>query len=63
MQSNHSIFLKVNRFLTPEGKRLPGLSEQDTIGYRIEALRVYLEQQLSEQSFISAYKILQVNIL
>ena len=48
------------RFLTPEGKKLPGLSDHDTIGYRIEALRVYLEQQLSEQTFIKAYKLLQV---
>eukprot|EP00349_Pseudokeronopsis_sp_Brazil_P010675 CAMPEP_0202980692 /NCGR_PEP_ID=MMETSP1396-20130829/86569_1 /ASSEMBLY_ACC=CAM_ASM_000872 /TAXON_ID= /ORGANISM="Pseudokeronopsis sp., Strain Brazil" /LENGTH=48 /DNA_ID= /DNA_START= /DNA_END= /DNA_ORIENTATION= len=26
------------------------------MGYRIEALRVYLEQQLGDQSFIAAYK-------
>jgi hypothetical protein len=54
------VVLYRNRFLTPEGKKLPGLSDHDTIGYRIEALRVYLEQQLTESAFISAYKILQV---
>lgn len=46
--------------MTPEGQRLPGLSEHDTIGYRIEALRVYLEQQLGADEFISVYKMLQV---
>lgn len=39
---------------------MPGLSEHDTIGYRIEALRVYLEQQLTEQTFLNAYKTLEV---
>ncbi len=46
-------------FLTPEGGRLPGLSEHDSIGYRIEALRVYLEQQLGADAFFGAYKMLQ----
>ena len=55
--SNHYI---TNSFLTPEGKRLPGLSDKDTIGYRIEALRLYLEQQLGEDIFINIYKALQV---
>ena len=49
--------------MTPEGKKLPGLSDKDTIGYRIEALRLYLEQQLGEDVFISIYKTLQVNIV
>ena len=46
-------------FLTPDGQKLPGLSEHDSIGYRIEALRVYLEQQLGSDTFIDAYKMLQ----
>jgi len=48
------------RFLTPEGKalRLPGVSDQDTVGYRIEALRVYLEQQLTVDKFLQAYNFL-----
>jgi len=47
-------------FLTPEGKRLPGLSDKDTIGYRIETLRLYLEQELGADSFINVYRTLQV---
>lgn len=46
-------------FLTPEGKRLPGLSDKDTIGYRIETLRLYLEQELGAENFISVYRTLQ----
>jgi len=46
-------------FLTPEGHRIPGLSEHDSIGYRIEALRVYLENQLGSDPFINSYKMLQ----
>jgi hypothetical protein len=60
--SNIFRFIKI-RFLTPEGRGLPGVSEHDTIGYRIEALRVYLEQQLNEQIFINSYKLLQVNFI
>lgn len=47
-------------FLTPEGKRLPGLSDKDTIGYRIETLRFYLEQELGADNFINVYRALQV---
>ena len=46
--------------MTPDGKRIPGLTEKDSIGYRIEALKVYLEQQLSDKIFLAAYKQLQV---
>jgi len=33
------------KFLRPDGKELvlPGVSEKDSIAYRIEALKVYLE--------------------
>jgi hypothetical protein len=58
MQSTYSSFNL--SFLTPEGKRLPGLSDKDTIGYRIEALRLYLEQELGADSFINVYRTLQV---
>jgi NIMA (never in mitosis gene a)-related kinase len=47
------------RFLTIEGKEIPGCGEKDTISYRIEALRVYLEKQLGEEPFYEAYRILQ----
>ena len=36
-------------------KNLPGVQASDSMGYRIEALRVYLEGQLGEEAFISAY--------
>jgi len=50
-------------FLTPEGRelRLPGVSDRDSMCYRIEALRVYLEKQLGEDRFIEAYKYLVDN--
>jgi hypothetical protein len=32
------------------------VSSKDSIHYRIEALRVYLEEQLGDTSFIAAYK-------
>ena len=35
---------------------LPGVTATDSMGYRIEALRVYLEQQLGDIPFIAAYK-------
>ena len=37
-------------------KNLPGVQSSDSMGYRIEALRVYLETQLGEQPFIAAYQ-------
>lgn len=37
---------------------LPGVDNKDSIGFRIEALRVYLEQQLGDDIFIKAYKYL-----
>ena len=37
-------------------KNLPGVQASDSMGYRIEALRVYLETQLGEQPFVAAYK-------
>lgn len=60
-ESTPSMYLKAKcSFLTPEGKRLPGLSDKDTIGYRIETLRFYLEQELGADNFITVYKTLQV---
>ena len=35
---------------------LPGVTATDSQSYRIEALRVYLEENLGETSFIAAYK-------
>lgn len=37
-------------------KNLPGVEASDSMGYRIEALRVYLETQLGDTVFISAYQ-------
>jgi NIMA (never in mitosis gene a)-related kinase len=37
-------------------KNLPGVQASDSMGYRIEALRVYLETQLGDQIFIGAYQ-------
>eukprot|EP00826_Nyctotherus_ovalis_P017615 TRINITY_DN15196_c0_g1_i4.p1 TRINITY_DN15196_c0_g1~~TRINITY_DN15196_c0_g1_i4.p1 ORF type:complete len:397 (-),score=113.93 TRINITY_DN15196_c0_g1_i4:148-1338(-) len=48
------------KFLTPDGQRIPHTSDKDTIGYRIESLRLYLEKQLSEMVFMKIYKYLQV---
>jgi len=48
------------KFLTPDGQRIPHTSDKDTIGYRIESLRLYLEKQLSEVVFMKIYKYLQV---
>lgn len=36
-------------------KNLPGVQASDSMGYRIEALRVYLENQLTDRVFIAAY--------
>ena len=37
-------------------QNLPGVTATDSQTYRIEALRVYLEDNLGETSFIAAYK-------
>ena len=37
-------------------KNLPGVQASDSMGYRIEALRVYLETQLGDQQFQAVYK-------
>jgi NIMA (never in mitosis gene a)-related kinase len=46
------------KFLTVEGKEIPGCSEKDSISYRIEALRVYLENNLTPDVFYACYKYL-----
>ena len=42
-------------------QNLPGVTATDSMGYRIEALRVYLERQLGDVPFIAAYKHLIVS--
>lgn len=37
-------------------KNLPGVEASDSMAYRIEALRLYLETQLGDNIFISAYQ-------
>jgi len=44
------------RALPPFLQNLPGVTATDSMGYRIEALRVYLERQLGDVPFIAAYK-------
>jgi NIMA (never in mitosis gene a)-related kinase len=48
------------KFLHPEGHALvlPGISDRDSLGLKLEALRVYLERQLGEDRFYSAYKLI-----
>lgn len=43
-----------------EGNAIPGVSEKDSMSYRIESLRFYLENQLGEEIFIKTYQYLQV---
>jgi hypothetical protein len=40
---------------------LPGVTATDSMSYRIEALRVYLENKLGDIPFIAAYKHLVVS--
>ncbi len=49
------------KFLRPDGKELvlPGVSERDSIAYRIEALRVYLEQVIGDMSLLQVYQGIQ----
>jgi hypothetical protein len=57
-------------FEEPEAQRaipqflmnLPGVTATDSMGYRIEALRLYLETQLGDIPFIAAYKHLVVRV-
>ena len=44
-------------------QNLPGISATDSRSYRIEALRVHLENQLGDQAFIEAYRHLVVSDL
>lgn len=42
-------------------KNLPGVTSSDSKGYRIEALRVYIENQLGDQAFLHIYRTLVVS--
>ena len=46
------------KFLKPDGKELilPGVSDKDSMSYRIEALREYLEQTLGDMVLLEAYQ-------
>jgi len=44
-------------------KNLPGVTSSDSKGYRIEALRVYIENQLGDQAFLHIYRTLVVRLL
>lgn len=41
---------------------VPGINDRDTISFKIEALRFYLEKQLGSNNFYEAYRLLEVNI-
>jgi hypothetical protein len=41
------------------GVLLPNVSDEDSLYYRIEALRVYLEKQLGADTFLQAYRFLK----
>ncbi|CAE8636297.1 unnamed protein product, partial [Polarella glacialis] len=50
------------KFLRPDGAELElFVSEADSLSYRIEALRVYLEKELGLQDFLSVYHYLEDN--
>jgi hypothetical protein len=53
-QEKHRV---IPRFL----KDLPGVSSGDSMGYRIEALRVYVENLLGDNAFLTIYKTLVVS--
>jgi hypothetical protein len=42
-------------------KNVPGVTATDSMGYRIEALRVHLEKNLGDIPFLAAYKHLVVS--
>jgi hypothetical protein len=42
-------------------ENLPGITATDSMGYRIEALRVHLENMLGDMPFIAAYRHLTVS--
>jgi NIMA (never in mitosis gene a)-related kinase 1/4/5 len=39
--------------------RLPDVSEDDSLCYQIESLRMFLEKQLGEERFIEVYRLLE----
>lgn len=43
-------------------ENLPGVTGADSMGYRIEALRVYLEGVLGDEIFLAAYRHLVVSV-
>ena len=44
-------------------QNLPGVTASDSMAYRIEALRVYLENQIGDELFLAAYKHLNVTFI
>eukprot|EP01017_Pseudomicrothorax_dubius_P026485 TRINITY_DN2958_c0_g1_i16.p1 TRINITY_DN2958_c0_g1~~TRINITY_DN2958_c0_g1_i16.p1 ORF type:complete len:141 (-),score=43.22 TRINITY_DN2958_c0_g1_i16:97-519(-) len=46
------------KFLSPDGNPLvlPGINDRDSLGLKLEALRIYLEKQIGEDKFYKAYK-------
>jgi hypothetical protein len=41
---------------------IPGVTGTDSMQYRIEALRVYIENNLGDQPFLNAYRYLTVSV-
>lgn len=58
-ESQHHGYLSsiTPKFLQME--KIPGVSVKDSLGSKIEALRVYLEKQIGEDAFVKAYSLIQ----
>lgn len=50
----------MGKFVTPEGKPVPGMSPRDSAGYVIEVVKMYLEKELGDKKFAEAYRFLEV---
>jgi NIMA (never in mitosis gene a)-related kinase len=42
-----------------EINKIPGVTEKDTLGSKIEALRAYLELKVGDDEFVKAYSMIQ----
>lgn len=51
---------QINKFrIDGSTLRLPNVDERDSLMYRIESLRMYLDKELGEDTFIKVYKLLK----
>lgn len=40
-------------------EKIPGVNHKDTLGSKIQALRLYLQKQIGDDSFVKAYSMIQ----